>query len=57
MIELKLDKSPPHYEIDEPIAGEVIWDGLTGRCDLMELRLLWYTSGSDRADRAYQARD
>jgi len=50
MIELKLEKSSPHYDIDEPIVGEVIWDELTTHCDLMELRLLWYTSGKGTRD-------
>ncbi|MFM7115468.1 MAG: hypothetical protein ACKO0N_02430 [Planctomycetota bacterium] len=50
MIALKLDKPKLHYDIDEPIVGEVIWDGLTERCDLIELRLLWYTSGKGDRD-------
>ena len=50
MIELKLDKSPPHYDIAEPITGELIWNEMNVRCDLMELRLLWYTSGKGDRD-------
>lgn len=50
MIELKLFKAPPHYDVDEPIVGELIWDELTERCDLIELRLLWYTIGKGDRD-------
>jgi hypothetical protein len=50
MITLKLDKSTPHYDIDEPLTGELFWNELTARCDLIELRLLWYTSGKGERD-------
>jgi hypothetical protein len=56
MIELKLDKPKPHYDIDEPIVGEAIWDELNERCDLIELRLLWYTSGKGDRDLQVVAR-
>jgi hypothetical protein len=56
MIELKLEKSTPNYDIDEPIAGEVTWHELTERCDLIELRLLWYTIGKGDRDLEVVAR-
>lgn len=56
MIELKLEKSTPQYDIDEPISGEVTWYELTERCDLIELRLLWYTIGKGDRDLEVVAR-
>lgn len=56
MIELKLEKSTPQYDIDEPISGAVTWHELTERCDLIELRLLWYTIGKGDRDLEVVAR-
>ncbi len=50
MITLKLDKSPPHYDPQEAITGEVSWADLPESCTAIELRLIWYTSGKGDLD-------